>query len=80
VRSKTARREMKKALFPAVLAAAIAASPTVNTAAAGDVKSGRVVESTHMKKSKQDRPAVKDTESQTDYYIRARELQMKISM
>lgn len=67
---------MKKALFSAALAAAIAAGAIT----AGDAKSDRVIKSSHVKKSKQGRPAVKDTASQTDYYIRARETQMKISM
>ncbi|HZL40622.1 MAG TPA: hypothetical protein VFC45_10145 [Pseudolabrys sp.] len=71
---------MKKALFSAALAAAIAAGAITTTAVADDAKSDRVVKSSHVKKSKQDRPAVKDTASQTDYYIRARETQMKISM
>jgi len=71
---------MKKALFSLVLAAMIAAGAITAPAVAGDAKSDRVIKSSHVKKSKQDRTAVKDTASQTDYYIRARETQMKISM
>jgi uncharacterized membrane protein len=74
---------MKKALYLA-LAAAIAAGTAPTPAAADDAKGGmkseRVIKPSHVKKSKQDRPAAKDTASQTDYYTRAREIQMKISM
>ncbi|HEY1309595.1 MAG TPA: hypothetical protein VGF02_01500 [Pseudolabrys sp.] len=71
---------MKKTLHLAILAAAIAAGVALTPAAADDAKSDRVIKPSHMKKSKQNRPAVKDTANQTDYYIRAREIQMKISM
>jgi uncharacterized membrane protein len=71
---------MKKALFSAVLAAAIAAGAAMAPAVADDAKSDRVIKSSHVKKSKQDRPAVKDTASEADYYIRAQDIQMKISM
>ncbi len=71
---------MKKALYSAILAATIAAAAITAPAVAGDTKSYRVIRSSHLTKSKQDRSSVKDTTSQTDYYIRARETQMKISM
>jgi hypothetical protein len=75
---------MKKALYLAVLMAAIVAGVAPTPAAAddakGDIKGDRVIKPSHVKKTKQDRPAAKDTASQTDYYIRAREIQMKISM
>jgi hypothetical protein len=85
---------MKKELFSAVLAAAIAAGATMAPACANDMSKDRAmkpdkvgkmdhttkIKSSHLKKRKQNEPAVKNNAIQEDDYTAARERQMKISM
>ena len=85
---------MKKELFSVVLAAAIAAGAAMAPACADDMSKDRAMKPdkvgkmdhktkitwSHLKKRKQNEPAVKNNAIQEDDYTAARERQMKISM
>jgi hypothetical protein len=68
---------MRKALFSAVLAAAIGAG--MAPASADDMGKDKIKSST-LKKVKKDPPSVKNNVTPDDYYTSSREMQMKISM
>ncbi len=82
---------MKKPLFSAVMAVVFAAGAAMapacadGTSAGQSDKAGRIEHKTkikpvHVKKRRPDAPAVINHAVQEDYYTKARELQMKISM
>jgi uncharacterized membrane protein len=70
---------MKKPLFSAVLAAAIAAGAVMAPAFAEGTSKDKV-KSYHLKKVKNDPAEAKNNAIKDDYYKSAREMQMKISM
>jgi hypothetical protein len=70
---------MKKALYSAILIAAIAAGAALTPAAAEGTSKDKV-KSYHLKRVKNDPAEVKNNAIKDDYYTSAREMQMKISM
>ncbi|MGH6683874.1 MAG: hypothetical protein ACRECA_08140 [Pseudolabrys sp.] len=71
---------MKKVAYSVVLVVTIAAGVAMAPAFAGEARNDPVMKSSDFKKSRQIRPTVKRTTTEADYYTRAREMQMKISM